>query len=156
MIENLEGIHETVNYKPDTNVRLYNNDWIEDFPGHWHTPLEIIMPLENMYTITIGKHEIELKTDDILFIFPGVIHSITSPISGSRMIFQAELSMLRQVKELDELFAFLSPAITITAKNAPLIHAQIKTLLLEIKQEYNTGGSMTKLPFTLKLYLFLL
>lgn len=144
MIENLEGIHETVNYKPDTNVRLYNNDWIEDFPEHWHTPLEIIMPLENMYTITIGKNDIELKTDDILFIFPGVIHAIKSPISGSRMIFQADLSMLRQMKELDALFAFLSPAITITAHNAPLIHSKIKELLLEIKQEYNTGGSMTE------------
>jgi len=144
MIENLHGIHETVNYKPDTNLRLYNNDWIEDFPDHWHTPIEIIMPLENYYTVTIGKNEIELHMDDILFIFPGVIHSIKSPVTGSRMIFQAEISMLKQMKDLDSLFASMSPAITITSKNAPSIHLQIKNLLLEIKDEYNAGSPLSE------------
>ena len=47
MIKHLTGIHETVAYRPDTQICLYNNDEAEDYPPHWHTPFEIIMPTEN-------------------------------------------------------------------------------------------------------------
>ena len=46
MIENLNGIHETVKYKENSNVKLFINAEAEDYPIHWHTPMEIIMPLE--------------------------------------------------------------------------------------------------------------
>ena len=44
MIENLNGIHETVKYKENSNVKLFINAEAEDYPIHWHTPMEIIMP----------------------------------------------------------------------------------------------------------------
>ena len=56
MIENLNGIRETVNYRKDTRLRLYNNVQIEDYPDHWHTPVEIIMPIENIYSVVVGGH----------------------------------------------------------------------------------------------------
>ena len=51
MIETLNGIHETVNYKADTNIRLYDNNQYEDYPTHWHSPIEIILPTENDYLV---------------------------------------------------------------------------------------------------------
>ena len=51
MIENLNGIHETVKYKENSNVKLFINAEAEDYPIHWHTPMEIIMPLEGGYTV---------------------------------------------------------------------------------------------------------
>ena len=38
MIENLNGLHEIVTYKENTNLRLYTNTQAEDYPNHWHTP----------------------------------------------------------------------------------------------------------------------
>ena len=55
MIENLRGIQETVNFKPNTNIRLYINEDVEEYPAHWHAPLEIIMPLENTYQVSCCK-----------------------------------------------------------------------------------------------------
>lgn len=46
MIEHLDGIHETVTYKENSSLRLFVNTDCEDYPIHWHTPMEIIMPLE--------------------------------------------------------------------------------------------------------------
>lgn len=46
MIENLNGIHETVKYKKDSNVKLFINAEAEDYPIHWHTPMEIIIRLK--------------------------------------------------------------------------------------------------------------
>ena len=68
MIENLKGMHETVNYKKDTNLRLYNNEQAEDYPMHWHTPIEIIMPVENVYSVIAGSRTIIIEPDDIIFI----------------------------------------------------------------------------------------
>ena len=47
MIESLDGIFETVNYKKSTTLKLYDNIEYEDYPMHWHPAIEIVMPVEN-------------------------------------------------------------------------------------------------------------
>ena len=70
MIEHLDGIHETVTYKENSSLRLFVNTDCEDYPIHWHTPMEIIMPLEGTYTVFLGdKH--------ILILFSSVQESST-------------------------------------------------------------------------------
>lgn len=142
MIENLKGIHETVNYKTNTNLRLYNNNECENYPQHWHTPIEIIMPTVNTYTICLREHRVTLNTGDIIFICPGVIHSLEAPAYGERIIFQAEISMFHVLKETESVLSLISPIMTITASNAPKIHDKIKKLLLQIAQEYNENSML--------------
>ena len=45
MIESLNGYHETVNFKDRPLFRLYHNDEPVDYPPHWHSNMEIIMPV---------------------------------------------------------------------------------------------------------------
>lgn len=47
MIEMLNGIKETVLYKEIEGFKLHDNTDYEIYPSHWHTPIEIIMPIEN-------------------------------------------------------------------------------------------------------------
>ena len=54
MIEHLDGIHETVTYKENSSLRLFVNTDCEDYPIHWHTPMEIIMPLEELTQSFLG------------------------------------------------------------------------------------------------------
>ena len=51
MIETLEGIREIANFKEGMHLCLYDNDNVEDYPPHWHAPIEIIMPIENTYPV---------------------------------------------------------------------------------------------------------
>ena len=67
MIEHLDGIHETVTYKENSSLRLFVNTDCEDYPIHWHTPMEIIMPLEGTYTVFLGDKHILLQEGDIIF-----------------------------------------------------------------------------------------
>lgn len=92
MIENLNGIHETVKYKENSNVKLFINAEAEDYPIHWHTPMEIIMPLEGGYTTQIGDDLVHLNESDIIFIASGVTHRLIAPDSGKRLILQIEWS----------------------------------------------------------------
>lgn len=136
MIENLNGIHETVNFKENMNIRLYDNDESEDYPAHWHTPLEIVMPTESDYRIDCGTHTFHLRERDILIICPGVIHSLYSPTNGRRIIFQSDMSVLYKIRELETILSLITPAIIITPEKCPDIHSRLCELLLFIKEEY--------------------
>ena len=140
MIENLNGIRETVNYRKDTRLRLYNNVQIEDYPDHWHTPVEIIMPIENIYSVVVGGHTITLNPTDIIFICPGVIHSLKAHGKGRRIIFQAEITMFTAIREFESILSLMSPVLKITADNSPDIHSQVQNLLLQINEEYNSSN----------------
>ena len=47
MIHKLSGIHETVDFREDEQVCLYYNDEYENYPPHWHTSFEVLMPIRH-------------------------------------------------------------------------------------------------------------
>ncbi len=136
MIETLNGIFETVNYKQSTSIKLYDNDEYEDYPPHWHTTMEIIMPTDNIYTVECGNRTCVLRESDIALICPCCIHTLFAPPIGRRIIFQPDVAPLRFMKDIEPLFNILSPLIVITPEEFPAIHERAKELLLEIKDEY--------------------
>lgn len=141
MIESLNGIFETINYKQSTSIKLYDNDEYEDYPAHWHTNPEIIMPTENIYTVECYNQIITLREGDIVLICPGCIHTLYAPEKGRRIIFQADINPLRFMKEIETLVTIISPLIVITPEDFPSIYDKVKSLLLEIKNEYLSSFS---------------
>ncbi|MEY8523551.1 AraC family transcriptional regulator [Lachnospiraceae bacterium 38-10] len=141
MIESLNGIFETVNYKQSTSLKLYNNDEYEDYPPHWHTTMEIIMPTENIYTVECGNQTHILRENDIILICPCCIHTLYAPRTGRRIIFQPNTASLRFMKDIEPLLNILSPLILITPEEFPTIHGRIRELLIEIKEEYLSVAS---------------
>lgn len=151
MIQNLKGIHETVIYKNNSNICVYNNHESENYPKHWHTPIEIIMPTINSYSIVLGDHTIHLALHDIILICPGVIHSLHAPEVGERLIFQAEISMLHAIKEFESVLSLISPVVVITPSKSPKIHAQVKELLDQINAEYEENNPLAEVSIYAKL-----
>ena len=145
MIENLKGIYETVNYKEDTSFRLYVNDEAEDYPSHWHNSIEIIMPLENIYTADSCNRQITLQEYDIIFFWPGCLHSLYAPPKGKRVIFQADISVLTQIKQMATLHSLLTPLTVVTPQNYPETHALMRDTLLEIVRDYEKDAIFTEL-----------
>ena len=141
MIESLNGIFETINYKQSTSIKLYDNDEYEDYPARWHTNPEIIMPTENIYTVECYNQIITLREGDIVLICPGCIHTLYAPEKGRRIIFQADINPLRFMKEIETLVTIISPLIVITPEDFPSIYDKVKSLLLEIKNEYLSSST---------------
>lgn len=136
MIETLHGIQETVNFKENSNIRLYYNEEVEDYPRHWHSPIEIIMPVQNHYRAICNNITYDIKEGDILIISPGVIHSLEAPATGNRFIFLADYSIIRSIKELEPIISSIAPAFLITPENAPVGHARIREHIYAIADEY--------------------
>lgn len=135
MIENLSGLHETVNYRQNTQMRLYNNDEAENYPPHWHTPFELIMPTKNSYTVVCGGHTYELREGDVILICPAIVHELFAPPHGERIIFQPDISVLG-IHEIDVISQVISPAVLITKEAYPEIYVPIHDQMLAIRDEY--------------------
>ena len=120
MIKNLNGLHETVTYRADTQICLHYNENSECYPPHWHTPFELIMPTENSYRVRCGEMEYLIQPGEILIICPGILHELFAPEHGKRIIFQPNLGQLR-TKELELLTSMIRPAILITPESFPQI-----------------------------------
>ncbi|MDO4326613.1 MAG: helix-turn-helix domain-containing protein [bacterium] len=116
MIKYLDGVIETVYYKDMEGVCLYINDSTVDYPLHWHSAVEIIMPYENCYTVTINGQSTVLKEGDICIIPPGVLHILTSPNTpGRRLILLLDADILYRMKNMDFLIPRLMPFTVISA-----------------------------------------
>ena len=142
MIETLQGIKETVNYKQMTGFMLFDNHEYEAYPSHWHTPIEIIVPIKNTYKIICKSKTYQLQEGDFFFINSGVLHSMEA-CEGERLIFQADFSMLQHVSEIEAVLSSIPSVIHITDDNAPDIHKQLIVLMMKIKEEYFSGNILS-------------
>ena len=140
MIEILNGIVETVSFNNVSSVRIYHNRETDDYPIHWHTAMEIIMPYENTYEVIIGNDTIVLGEKDILIIPPGELHMLKAPDTGSRMIMMVDYSLLCNLKGMDSLLHNLHPYMIIRKENNDEIRDELAVVLrnymLEIESEY--------------------
>ena len=136
MIEILNGTRETVAYNDNLGIRLYLNNESEDYPVHWHTAVEVIMPLKNCYTVVINDIKYILSTGDILILPSGELHELFAPEEGERIIFQFDYSLLNQLNGFDSTFHLFHPCIVLTPDEYGDIHSTLKQLLLNIKEEY--------------------
>lgn len=150
MIEMLDGIKETVNFKQIKEFMLYDNTDFEAYPTHWHTPVEILMPLKNTYEVTCKNETYILQEGDLFFINSGVIHGL-SAIEGERLIFQADYSLLHNVADMESVLSNIPSALHITAENAPDIHGRLHELMLDIQREYNSDSILTSTAIYMKL-----
>ena len=151
MIETLDGIFETVHYKQSTTLKLYDNREYEDYPKHWHPAIEIVMPVENGYTMQFSNSEVYLREKDICIICPGCVHAIKAPETGRRIIFQPNTTYLRFLREFEVLISFMSPYAIITPEEYPSIHEQLVNMLVAIKEEYMAGTSFSELSIYSKI-----
>ena len=157
MIETLDGIFETVNYKQSTTIKLYDNVQYEDYPMHWHPAIEFVMPTENNYTVTFSKAKAELRQGDICIICPGCVHSITAPKTGRRVIFQSNPADLRFMKEIEVLISFLSPYTVITPEEYPETYDRLAELLVKIREEYMASAPFSEVNiYSMLLEIFML
>lgn len=149
MIKILEGIKETVSFDPNEKIMLYDNTDFEEYPVHWHSPVEIIMPLEGDYSMECNNVPINLRVYDIIVICPGVLHHIYAH-QGRRIIFQIDTQMIQFVPEIESLFALMQPAILVTPEDYPSVHEECVKLMKEIFDEYFGNAPMKDLSILQK------
>lgn len=143
MIKILNGIHETVAYDAYHGLKLYHNCEAENYPIHWHTALEIIMPIRGNYTVTIDNVPHTFDVGDIWITPPGTLHMLTAPPEGERLILLFDYSLICNVTGMDSLLHTLHPYTLITKEEYPELNKKLTFYLEDIVREYDN-----QMPFT--------
>ena len=99
MRESFSSLRQIEHHNNDT-IRLYDNTQADDYPAHWNNAFEIIMPVENTYTVCINDTFYEIYQDEVLIIPAGSVHEIFAPECGRRFILMADQSLFYAVEGL--------------------------------------------------------
>ena len=67
-----------------------------------------------------------------------------APDTGKRLILQIEWSAVSKIKELNSILTLIAPAITLTPETSGDIHSNIRKLLLDIVDEYQTDSFLSE------------
>lgn len=153
MIEQLDGIHETVHFPEGFSFKIYRNLEQIPYPVHWHTPVELIIPTEHTYHVTCSNEVYELNVGDILIIAPGTLHSIAACQGGSRYIMQVDFSVFNQFRDFGSLTALISPCLFIAKDNSNPIYKELSTLIFNIVEEYHSAAILANALIYSKLIL---
>ncbi len=150
MIKNLSGDYETVEYENKRFVLLYDNNETEFYPTHWHNAVEIIMPIENPFTVRTGDAEFLLQERDIIIIPPGELHTLP-PQEGRRIIFQCDNNVLSGVAALEAVLPVFQTPLHITPETNRDLYLLAKKQILDIYSEYYANTEISDVRIYLNL-----
>lgn len=146
---------ELVQYRLDTSIRIWFNELPVDYSPHWHSALEIVMPVENWYETVIGETTYHLVPGDIMIIPPGELHALKAPKSGNRFVFLFDLSPCARLHGFASIQSILTQPIHLTRATHPGIYDDAYEILVQIRNEYFTRNQFADLTiFSLLLNLF--
>lgn len=153
----LKGTFEKVGYAGNSSVLLYTNQVNNNYPLHWHSAVEIIMPVTNNYTVFINKVKFSLRVGDILIIPPGDLHELYAPTSGSRIIILFDSMLMFKQKGFSGILPLLTQPNLITPENSPEIYKDAYELLTQAAKEYKNACPLWEASvYTLLIRLFIL
>ncbi len=129
-------------YTSNIPVKMWENTEDEDYPLHWHTATEIIMPVKNGYNVTVRDKSYRLRENDILIVPSRELHSISVPpdaVNGKRFILMFEPPILYTVFGHYGIVSKLNTTAYITPKTMPSIYQEIHSLLTTSCNEMKSG-----------------
>ena len=132
----LKPSNETVAFGENSTILIWKNSQNQSYNPHWHTALEVIIPLENDYYVTVNETHFHLLPNEILMVPPGEIHTLHAPTTGLRNIYLIDISFLTKIRGFASIQSLLSPFVYITQASHPKIHKSILNQFLEIAAEY--------------------
>lgn len=131
-----ESEQEHVEYLNEFSLRIWYNREQVAFPLHWHYATEIIVALEDTYTVKLRNTEYVLNPGDIMIIPAGELHELLAPKSGSRLICLFDTQTLYQLNGFPALQPFISLPVYIERNENSYAYNRCTNLLRQIVREY--------------------
>lgn len=151
-----DGEYEPVQYFYGSSVRIWYNEQTADYDTHWHSAVEIVLPIDNSYTVIADKVEYVLNPGEIFFIPPGVLHYLKAPDSGTRLIYLIDADILYMLPGMDNLQLFISKPTLISPAVCGDIYEQEINILSDIWRDYCLGEDFWELNICMRTIGFLM
>lgn len=127
---------ELIPYHGDSSIRISLNDQPVDNTPHWHSALEIIIPVQNEYDAVVCEESFHIVPGDILIIPPGELHTLTAPETGKHFMFLFDISIFAKMHGFAGIQAILSQPLHLRCSTHPKIYDDSYQILMQVKREY--------------------
>lgn len=141
---NVMDSYELVQFHNNSAVRIWCNEEVLDYETHWHTALEIILPIQNHYDVISRQVSYHLLPGDILVIPPGEMHRLIAPESGRRFIYLLD-SFIMKLNGFSSIQSVLSQPLLITRNTFPKIYDELYHILIRMQYEYFAQNTYAEL-----------
>ncbi len=135
-IRDVSDFQETVQFQNNSTIRIWLNTQTDGFDAHWHSALEIIMPVENHYDVLVVDNFYRIQPGEIMVIPPGELHELQAPNTGSRFIFMFDISLITKLKSFVGIQSILSQPLYITKNSYSQVYDDLYQILVEMRNEY--------------------
>lgn len=154
LIDKFKRLQGTENYISSSTIRFWLNDEPTAYTAHWHPDIEIIIPLENTYTVMINQTRYVLSPGDIFLIPSGEPHQLIAPNEGLRLIYLFDLSILSKIRGFSYLTTYLSEPVLISRSTCEPIYEKEAALIADLFRDYCSEESLREFPIYSKLIMF--
>ena len=141
-VRSISGNLESIEFQPNSSLRLWYNNTMLSYDPHWHSAYEMIVPIEGSYLATVSGQTFELTPGDIFLIPSGEPHSLKAPSRGGRFIFLFEFSEILAIKGASYLASCMAKPVLINRSTCPSIYAEEMELFSQICWEYLHDDSL--------------
>lgn len=135
-----QGEHEFVTYPENTSIRIWHSRTPDDYENHFHSAVEVIIPLAGSVTVQLGDETLTVLADEVVMIPAGCNHSLHMGEGSERELMLYEMNGVFSLKEFSALRQMVSKPIYLTM-NHPC-RERVRALLLEIIQVHRSGGML--------------
>lgn len=137
------GMQEFVTYPPNSSIRLWHGTYADHYEPHWHSAVEVLLPLAGECTMAVEGKDYRVKVDEILIVPSDKVHALTMGENSRRDLLLFELDSILMLRDFSVLRSLLGMPIHLTPHSQQ--HAQAKALLAQICAEYRSGKPLSNL-----------
>ena len=127
---------ENVEFHNNSTLRIWYNDIPACYDMHWHNAMEIIIPIENYYEVTVKHQTYHINPEEIIMIPPRELHSIQAPAQGARFVYLFDISFLSMLNGYNGIMSMLTHPIYITKESCPALYREILQAFEAMKNDY--------------------
>lgn len=142
---NVDGNYEPVKYLPGSTIRFWFNNEPNEYALHWHPAIEMIIPLENTYTVIVGQERYELQPGDFFIIPASELHHLIAPSSGQRLIYMFDFSILSKIRGFSYLTSYIAQPVLINRSTCAPIYEMEADIIVQLCKDYLSNDSLREL-----------
>jgi len=151
-----QGEHEFVTYPENTSIRIWPGQVPDDYEQHFHSAVEVILPLKGEVLVEAEDVEYHVRADELLILPAGCSHSLHMGEGSERELILYEMNGVFTLKEFAALRQMLSKPIYLT--RAQDCTARVREIFFELIEVHRSNAmlrNMHNYALLLKIYALL-
>lgn len=138
-----QGNHEFVTYPENTSIRIWPGRVADDYEQHFHSAVEVILPLKGEVLVTTTEGEYHVRAGEVMIIPAGSNHSLHMGEGSERELLLYELNGAFTLKEFGAIRQMMAKPIYIDQEMA--CSEQVRALFFEMIRVHRSGAMLRNL-----------